>query len=357
MSLVKKLKDILFEEEEYTDTIKVVPDNKRDEVAKNLAKEEELMKEEVKITEQKQYNNFNNNYNNSYPNSSNGTMNNEGLNKVNTNNYNKDTNSSNNFNNVNNKFFEEFEFNLKENNVAPTPNSEREMFQESKGFVFPDFDEDEFASTVGNVKEPNHVTRDMREKRVVSKSPNVLEYERKKTYEKRTDYGRYERVETKEITEKKKFKQSPIISPVYGILNQDYKAEDIIDKKERASNVLDIDSVRKKAFEQPRVEEKIEMIEEEPVVTFFEEKDTIKLKESPKKEDYKTINDLLEAASDEISLEDTLEIPKANHLDAIEEELEKLEIEPRTKMKDFNDLDSDLFELIDSMYEGRKGDN
>ena len=60
MSLVKKLKDILFEEEEYTDTIKVVPDNKRDEVAKNLAKEEELMKEEVKITEQKQYNNFNN---------------------------------------------------------------------------------------------------------------------------------------------------------------------------------------------------------------------------------------------------------------------------------------------------------
>ena len=34
---------------------------------------------------------------------------------------------------------------------------------------------------------------------------NVLEYERKKTVEKRTDYGRYERVETREYTEKRKF--------------------------------------------------------------------------------------------------------------------------------------------------------
>ena len=271
MSLVKKLKEILFEEEEdLTEPIKI-----REEIKEDVPP---VLKEELKEIEEKP--------------------------------------------------------------VQKELTSEREMFRSNNSFQFPEFDEEEFSSMA----------------RPKPKA-NVLEYERKKTVEKRTDYGRYERVETREYTEKKKFKPSPIISPVYGILNQDYKAEDIIDKKERASNVLDIDSVWKKAFEQPRVEEKIEMIEEEPVVTFFEEKDTIKLKESPKKEDYKTINDLLEAASDVISLEDTLEIPKANHLDAIEEELEKLEIEPRTKMKDFNDLDSDLFELIDSMYEGRKGDN
>jgi len=68
------------------------------------------------------------------------------------------------------------------------------------------------------------------------------------------------------------------------------------------------------------------------------------------------IDDLLEEASDEISLEDTLEIPKTNNLDAIEEELEKLETEPKVN-KDLDDtLDNDLFELIDSMYDEREED-
>ena len=267
MSLVKKLKDILFEEEEYTEPIKVV----------------EEPKEEVKMT-------------------------------IKT----------------------EPEIEAVKEPVKNENTSERELFKSDNSFKFPDFDEDEFVSSVSKVK-PNS---------------NVLEYERKKTYEKRTDYGRYERIETREYTEKKKFKPSPIISPVYGILNQDYKAEDIVDKKDSASNI-DIEMVRKKAFE-PKVEEKIETIDE-PVVTFFEEKETIKLKETPKREEYKSINDLLEEASEEISLEDTLEMPKTNNLDAIEEELEKLDNEPKAVHKDLDDtLDNDLFELIDSMYDDRE---
>lgn len=215
--------------------------------------------------------------------------------------------------------------------------SERELFRSENSFRFPDFDEEEFSSMAKPQPKPK---------------ANVLEYERKKTVEKRTDYGRYERIETREYTEKKKFKPSPIISPVYGILNQDYKAEDIVTKKDTASNI-DIEVVRKKAFE-PKQEEVITQIDE-PVVTFFEEKETIKLKEEPKREEYKTIDDLLEQASDEISLEDTLEIPKTNNLDAIEEELEKLDSEEKTTHKDLDDtLDSDLFELIDSMYDERE---
>ena len=67
------------------------------------------------------------------------------------------------------------------------------------------------------------------------------------------------------------------------------------------------------------------------------------------------LDDLLEEASDEISLEDTLEIPKTNNLDAIEEELEKLDAKEKTTHKDLDDtLDSDLFELIDSMYDDRE---
>ncbi|MBE6156417.1 MAG: hypothetical protein E7161_01590 [Firmicutes bacterium] len=224
---------------------------------------------------------------------------------------------------------------VEEKEVQKETTSERELFRNENSFQFPEFDEEEFSSMA----------------RPKPKA-NVLEYERKKTVEKRTDYGRYERIETREYTEKKKFKPSPIISPVYGILNQDYKAEDIVNKKDSASNI-DIEAVRKKAFE-PKQEEVIETIDE-PVVTFFEEKDTIKIKEVPTREEYRSIDDLLEDASDEISLEDTLEIPKTNNLDAIEEELEKLDTEEKTVHKDLDDtLDSDLFELIDSMYDERE---
>lgn len=267
MSLVKKLKDILFEEEEYTEPIKIREEVKEEapKIVKVEPKEEKVQPEEKEVT------------------------------------------------------------------------SERELFRSDNNFSFPDFDEEEFAINMNRPK------------------PNVLEYERKKSVEKRTDYGRYERIETREYTEKKKFKPSPIISPVYGILNQDYKAEDIVTKRDNASTI-DIEAVRKKAFEpkQEEVEDIVETIDE-PVVTFFEEKETIKIKEEAPVENYKSIDDLLEEAAEEIDLEDTLEIPATNNLDAIEEELEKLEVKEKDSEKDLDDtLDSDLFELIDSMYDERE---
>jgi len=80
-------------------------------------------------------------------------------------------------------------------------------------------------------------------------------------------------------------------------------------------------------------------------VTFFEEK-------SNEKEDYKSIDSLLEEASTEISLEDTLEIPKHNNIDEIEDELEKISVED--KKDESLDDDNDLFELIDSMYDEKE---
>ena len=133
-------------------------------------------------------------------------------------------------------------------------NSERELFRSDNSFQFTDFDEEEFASSVSSVK-----TRS-----------NVLDYERKKVNETKNEFNKYERSEPKDFGEKKKFKPSPIISPVYGILNQDYKAEDIVNKSDVASNI-DIDVVRKKAFEKEveEVREEKDVIDE-PVVTIFE---------------------------------------------------------------------------------------
>lgn len=279
MSILKKMKDMLFEEEEYTEPIQI-------------RQEEKKVKEEPQIV------------------------------KI------------------------EPEVNYHEEIVKQEPVVEikkepeiKEIIKPHNTFQFPDFDEEEFASNMSRQRENN----------------NVLEYEKKKTIEKRTDYGRFEKIETREYTERKKFKPSPIISPVYGILNQDYRAEDIIDRTDNASNI-DIDIVRKKAFE--KKEEYKDTIDE-PVVTFFEEKEEIKEKVVPEEkkveDDFKTIDDLLEEASTEITLEDTLEIPKTNNLDAIEEELEKLDVEEEhNEIDNDSDEDSDLFELIDSMYEDRE---
>lgn len=277
MSLFNKIKDILFEEEEQTETIKMV-------------KEEPVKKEPV---ERKVENSIQSN------------------NDFNGNNFTK----------------EEVEF-----------PKEKDLFTDNS-FRFPDFDEEEFKSSI-----PKRQT-----------TSNVLDYERKKVTEKRDrDYIRYDRNETKELVEKKKFKPSPIISPVYGVLNQDYRPEDVKNRGEETP-ILNVDEVRKKAFE-PEVlitESKSEVIDE-PVVTFFEEKE----EKTSNFEDMKSIDELLESASDEeITLEDELEISSGNNLDAINEELNNYkEVEEEIKTdKDSDDtLENDLFELIDSMYETRE---
>ena len=237
---------------------------------------------------------------------------------------------------------DEEEVEEKEEKVIPQVEKVEETPKEKdNSFLFPDFDEEEFTSSVSRARQ----------------NVNVLDHERKKTEEKRPDYSRYERPDsTVREYDRKKFKPSPIISPVYGILNQDYKAEDIVNRGDAASNI-NIDEVRKKAFE-PVVEEEApkhasEDVIDEPVVTFFEEK---KEEVVDDKEDFKSVDDLLDDASTEVSLEDTLEVPTTSNLDAIEEELEKLDEEEKKepiKEEKEEDLDNDLFELIDSMYDDR----
>ena len=99
--------------------------------------------------------------------------------------------------------------------------NERELFKSDNTSPFFDFDEEEF-SNMSRVQKP--------------KTTNVMEYERKKRVEKRYDMGNFSKIERTEVVEKKKFKPSPIISPVYGILNEDYKPEDIKSKTDNVVN-------------------------------------------------------------------------------------------------------------------------
>ena len=238
--------------------------------------------------------------------------------------------------------------------------NERNLFKSENTFTFPDFDEEEFSSSIERNERP--------------KTTNVLEYEKKRRVEKKYDFGRYERVETKEVVEKKKFTPSPIISPVYGILNEDYKIEDIKDvtlENAKANNAVNIEAVRKKAFETP-----IDM--KKPDEKYYEETVSVRLKDEPIQmpieEKSRTIDELLaDAADEEISVynnrherevEPVVEPEPVNvepeeapsAYDEIDNELDDLKTskEDNTKNEEYeNDetLENDLFDLIDSMYE------
>lgn len=176
----------------------------------------------------------------------------------------------------------------------------------------------------------------------------------------------------KQIEEQKPktFKPSPIISPVYGVLDKNYKVDDIEQKKVIPTTVyyenkeLTIDDIRKKAYG---------TLEDDIETTLFGEAYQTPMHE--KKED--VISNLLE---DEYTLEEEKETMKNNGLEDFDDyEIEdntdyKEEITDNTSEKtledDFdlsNDImnsyeeneqdndesisDSDLFDLIDSMYE------
>ena len=63
-------------------------------------------------------------------------------------------------------------------------------------------------------------------------------------------YGR--KIETPKVEEKKIFKPTPIISPVYGVLDKNYHKEDIVSRSEVKESPVDlepsIDSIRNKAY-------------------------------------------------------------------------------------------------------------
>ena len=166
----------------------------------------------------------------------------------------------------------------------------------------------------------------------------------------------------KEKKEEKVFKPTPIISPVYGILDKNYHKDDIVSKSETktytppATDGLSVDSVRKKAY--GTLEDELENTlfgsnsilfnkkdeEVDNTEDFFGELETearpdlldeFETNENHDDED-KKIRDLEEITMD-IGKELNSLLNKKENLKAKEEVKED---------------DDDLFDLIDTMYEG-----
>ena len=143
----------------------------------------------------------------------------------------------------------------------------------------------------------------------------------------------YLKEQTKVKEEKKHFKPTPIISPVYGVLDKNYNKEDIAQKKETpityTSTRISIDEVRKKAYG---------TLEDDLESTLVGNS----LKEPIKEEDL--FDELIEEAKPS----------KEEPINIIDDDINMLEEEMDNK-KDSPISESELFDLIDSMYE--KGDN
>ena len=289
MGLVSKLKNILFEEEEIE--IPVI-EKKEKTVVSQPEYKETPKKEEFKSVQETNYNSF---YSDLEP------------------------------------AIQEERRQEEKNKYQQEIVSERELFKSEKTFNFPAFDEEEFESALPK------------------RTNNVMEYERRKP-EKKNEYKRPERKE--EVKETKvKFKPSPIISPVYGILDKNYTPEEITSRTDSInSRTLDVDSVRKKAFGTLEdVKVKKDSLEDKKIQEKLQEDRILE----EKLEKARTIDELLKDSSDEI-IEVSDDIINNNEsFDEVIDSLDDIESKNEDNLVD-DTLESDLFDLIDSMYENRE---
>jgi len=248
--------------------------------------------------------------------------------------------------------------------------SERELFRAERTFNFPM----DLGDEIFDNEEPKH-----EEKKV--EVPYVKpEPVREQTYT-RSIYHNISKEEPKREG-RKQFKPSPVISPVYGVLDKNYTVDDVVeaDKTKEFSfdkKMVDFDSVRNKAYKEldeelektmnndifynldeqmPELKEDIEedLHVEEPsvIITYDEieepvmEAEEVEFKE-PEVEEPVTKTPVIvpeEDEDDDIAPDVKIEVPKRTRrsktVTSVIEETEKKDKEEK----------EDLFNLIDNMY-------
>lgn len=194
---------------------------------------------------------------------------------------------------------------------------------------------------------------------------------------KKAEEGRPVYQNTKKMKEKRGFKPSPIISPVYGVLDQNYKKEDIMHRAKndsmtryKSTRDMTLDEVRKRAFGtlEDEINSNLDMVEtldpglelqDENLVNVMDDALEADIFEEMDSKEEDPMHIEFENEEDDITLGNvTLEEPKTEeNLDLVNEVIENIEQTEKpvpTKKEEKESLeDSELFDLIDSMYEKR----
>ena len=216
---------------------------------------------------------------------------------------------------------------------VPIKNEEKSPFQS--------FDEEEF-DRIAAINKNRLIERDRR-----------LREEKER---KRENHERREIV--KEIVkEQPKFVPSPVISPVYGILDKNYTKDDVLPRASSEGTlpkVMDVDQVRKKAFGTLETLEK----------NISDDLDDIKI--TTFEDEVEENNDVVIADKIDVEeIEDTKPLPKieAEEVDTkplpiVENDKEEVNVQDVIEevKKEDEEIENDLFELIDSMYQDEEGE-
>lgn len=252
-------------------------------------------------------------------------------------------------------------------NTTPTY-SEREIFtrETTNTFKFPMLDEEEVKPA---------------RTRVNALESARMEKKKEETEKARTDKykGLFKENTTTSSKPDRVFKPSPVISPVYGVLDKNYTREEIIERQEnitRTTNPKDMnyDAVRRKAYgtledelestlsklSEPEIHEKVEK-----PVTKEEEKSIEDLLNEIEGNRNMSIGDIEEKIKDKMEEEEEKSISDDEFLKEFMARTSKKEEETikeekaTTKEEDVDTdktLEHDLFNLIDSMYEDKEGE-
>ena len=201
--------------------------------------------------------------------------------------------------------------------IEPTPKKEE--------YKFPFFDDDDF---------------------------DTIDIEKNRRREEKEEKKSYHDVYNPPKEEKKTFRPSPIISPVYGFLDKNYQKEEIVKKNnEYNPRKASVDEIRDRAygslesdiettlfgnnrvlFDEKEEKDKIEKIKEEKTIDEIDNNyNSRTIDEKPRHESVNEEDDLT---------------------DLLEAEMAKPDKETKTKKKPRKISDKELFSLIDSMYEG-----
>ncbi len=191
---------------------------------------------------------------------------------------------------------------------------------------------------------------------------------------------------TKKVPEKT-FKPSPIISPVYGVLDKNYTKEEIRERSEYVRHNpsdMNYDSVRRKAYgtledelentltklstpkvvenkdEGKSIEDLLSEIEGNKNISIgeIEErlKDKLEEEEEQAKFDFKKLDDAEEDFLSKFS-KPSSEKTSEERINSILDSYEEKASEPNEEGEEFEKtLEHDLFNLIDSMYEEKEGE-
>lgn len=170
--------------------------------------------------------------------------------------------------------------------------------------------------------------------------PVKKEYKRFEEPIKKKSVPDYSRLSGRDIKKEdnKPFKPSPVISPVYGILNQNYSKDDVIVKSDVGVKNTSLDEALDKAHGvKPKKERIFDDEFEEPLKTLDEiliSKDKVK-EEDEELPIKKAAKKVITITEEESELDNTFE-------------------DKKTIAKEETTLEDDLFSLIDSMYEEKE---